>query len=530
MQFWNDLKISRKIIISIFVISSILTILSVFIAINSINSIELSSLREKGASLAVITAETVKPAVQYHVDEDTDRILSQLVASDGDVSLTAVVIQGPKGQFTLTNNKRAKGYESFNTDRVVNDLKSRAPSQKGATVFLGGENLQFIAVKIDLTANDIIQNGYLILGLNNAHITNELNTSTATMAGVGVFMMFLGTVFAFFIARTITKPLRGAVSFANALSNGDLSLTMVVDSRDEVGQLLTAMQNMVKNLREMISRTVDISNDIASASNDLQATSALIASGADKVAIQAEAVATASEEMAATSSEIANNCMMAADAYQITTNAASSGARVVQETIKGMSIIAERVKTTSWTIDALGTHSEQIGNIVETIEDIADQTNLLALNAAIEAARAGEQGRGFAVVADEVRALAERTTTATREIGTMIKAIQNETREAVAAMDEGVEEVEKGTVSSCQSGQALEDILSRINDMSTQINQIACAAEEQTTTTNEVTNKVQQISEVVVHTAREAGVTAGAAAQLARQAQGLQALVQRFKL
>ena len=155
MQFWNDLKISRKIIISIFVISSILTILSVFIAINSINSIELSSLREKGASLAVITAETVKPAVQYHVDEDTDRILSQLVASDGDVSLTAVVIQGPKGQFTLTNNKRAKGYESFNTDRVVNDLKSRAPSQKGATVFLGGENLQFIAVKIDLTANDI---------------------------------------------------------------------------------------------------------------------------------------------------------------------------------------------------------------------------------------------------------------------------------------------------------------------------------------------------------------------------------------
>ena len=366
--------------------------------------------------------------------------------------------------------------------------------------------------------------------MNSTHISDKINTSTATIAGLGFFMISLGTAFAFFIARTITKPLKGAVAYANALSVGDLSVTVVVNSEDEVGQLLTAMQNMVRNLREMISRTVDISNDIASASNELQSTSAQIAAGAENVAIQAEAVATASEEMAATSSEIANNCTMAADAYQNTTNAASSGATVVQETILGMSIIAERVKTTSLTIDALGAHSEQIGHIVGTIEDIADQTNLLALNAAIEAARAGEQGRGFAVVADEVRALAERTTMATREIGAMIKAIQSETREAVKAMDEGVDEVEKGAISSQKSGQALEDILSRINDVATQINQIACAAEEQTATTNEVTNKVQQISEVVVHTAREAGKTAGAAAQLARQAQGLQSLVSRFKL
>jgi methyl-accepting chemotaxis protein len=195
-----------------------------------------------------------------------------------------------------------------------------------------------------------------------------------------------------------------------------------------------------------------------------------------------------------------------------------------------MNVIAERVRQTSKTVEALGNRSDQIGQIVGTIEDIADQTNLLALNAAIEAARAGEQGRGFAVVADEVRALAERTTRATREIGEMIKAIQSETRAAVKAMEDGVHEVEKGAVSSQKSGQALQEILERINEVTMQVNQIATAAEQQTATTGEVTSNIQQITEVVHQTARDADETAGAAAQLSQQANDLQNLVSRFRL
>jgi len=368
-----------------------------------------------------------------------------------------------------------------------------------------------------------------------ARQTEESNDKESKTAIVFMTVLVLaGTLVAIglgiFISRSITTPLGEAVSVANSLAEGDLTVNVDVTSKDETGQLMAALQHMVENLRDMISSTVEISTGIASASNQLHSTSTQIATGAEEVASQTNTVATASEEMSATSSDIARNCSMAADASRQTTESANAGAKVVGETICGMNVIADRVRQTSKTIEALGARSEQIGDIVGTIEDIADQTNLLALNAAIEAARAGEHGRGFAVVADEVRALAERTTKATREIGEMIKAIQKETQEAVKAMDEGVREVEKGAVSSQKSGEALEEILERISEVTMQVNQIATAAEEQTATTGEVTSNIQQITEVVHQTARGADETAGAAAQLATQAQDLQNLVSRFRL
>jgi methyl-accepting chemotaxis protein len=195
-----------------------------------------------------------------------------------------------------------------------------------------------------------------------------------------------------------------------------------------------------------------------------------------------------------------------------------------------MERIASRVSDAAKTVEDLGARSDQIGQIIGTIEDIADQTNLLALNAAIEAARAGEQGRGFAVVADEVRALAERTTCATREIGTLIKAIQNETKGAVAAMEEGVVEVERGTESSVKSGAALEMILAQIYDVSVQVNQIATAAEEQSATTCEITTNISQITAMVDSTVRAAAETTATSSQLSRESGRLQQLVSQFKI
>jgi methyl-accepting chemotaxis protein len=195
-----------------------------------------------------------------------------------------------------------------------------------------------------------------------------------------------------------------------------------------------------------------------------------------------------------------------------------------------MNSIAERVRSSAKAVESLGNRSDQIGEIVGTIEDIADQTNLLALNAAIEAARAGEQGRGFAVVADEVRALAERTTRATREIGEMIKSVQQETKCAVIAMEEGVNEVARGSEKASDSGRALEQILQQINDVNAQIQQVATAAEEQTATTSEISNNMQQITEVVARTSRGTKDSATAAAQLSVLAEDLRRIVSQFKI
>jgi methyl-accepting chemotaxis protein len=340
----------------------------------------------------------------------------------------------------------------------------------------------------------------------------------------------LGVFLGMLISRMITEPLKKGVDVAVAIAHGDLTQKIDQNRTDELGQLAAAMNTMVENLRDMIGKTTDISTGIASASNQLRSTSEQIATGAEEVACQTNTVATASEEMSSTSSDIARNCAMAAEASQQTTQSATNGSAIVQETITGMSLIAERVQSTAKTVEALGARSEQIGAIVGTIEDIADQTNLLALNAAIEAARAGEQGRGFAVVADEVRALAERTTRATREISDMIKAIQKETGEAVKAMEIGVREVEKGAETSHKSGQALDEIMERINEVSLQISQIATASEEQTATIGEVSSNILQITEVVNQTARGAEETASAAAQLAGQAEQLQTLVRQFRL
>jgi methyl-accepting chemotaxis protein len=272
------------------------------------------------------------------------------------------------------------------------------------------------------------------------------------------------------------------------------------------------------------------SEQVAQISLQLRNNATEIATGAQEVVIQTNTVAVASEDMAATSNDIAHNCLSAAENSNQASITARSGAEVVRQTTVGMQLIADRVRDAAKTVENLGSRSEQIGEIIGTIEDIADQTNLLALNAAIEAARAGEQGRGFAVVADEVRALAERTTRATREIGEMIKAIQDETRGAIVAMEQGVQQVGKGTEEAAKSGRALSEILDQINAVTMQVNQIATAAEEQTATTGEISGKMQQITDVVQQTSRGAQESVAAAAQLNGNAEEMQRLVRQFKL
>jgi len=345
-------------------------------------------------------------------------------------------------------------------------------------------------------------------------------------------LLLFASVLAIFyrIVRSTTGQLKQAVSIADSIASGDLTTTVSVTSKDEIGQLLGAMRIMIDNLRTIINQVSGTSSQVAAASNQLITVAERIATGAGEVADQAGTVATAGEEMSATSGDIAENCQMAAEGAQHASVSARSGAEVVEKTVAVMGEIAAKVQETARTVEGLGARGDQIGAIIGTIEDIADQTNLLALNAAIEAARAGEQGRGFAVVADEVRALAERTTRATHEIGEMIKTIQAETRDAVGVMEQGVRQVETGTVEAARSGEALRDILEQVNAVTMQVSQIATAAEQQTATTSEIAGNMQQITNVVQQTSDGAQESAAAATQLHGNAEELQRLVRQFRL
>ena len=332
------------------------------------------------------------------------------------------------------------------------------------------------------------------------------------------------------VLRGILRSSSQLAKAADRMASGDLTIRIDGVKDDEMGRIGKSFNAMADAFGAMIGQVAQTSGRIATAAIQVYSTSEQMATGAEQVASQATTVATAGEEMSATSSDIAANCSMAAEASRHASQQARDGSAVIEGSVAIMNQIAESVKATSVTIGSLGTRSDQIGEIIGTIEDIADQTNLLALNAAIEAARAGEQGRGFAVVADEVRALAERTTRATREIGEMIKSIQGETRAAVAAMEEGVTSVEAGRTESARSGASIQGILQQIGEVTMQINQIATAAEEQTATTSEISGNMMQITEVVQNTARGAHESAQAANQLNTIAEELQRMVGQFKL
>jgi methyl-accepting chemotaxis protein len=363
-------------------------------------------------------------------------------------------------------------------------------------------------------------------------LSGAAKTNLYFSAGFALLMALLTLILTIIIVRSITAPLAMQVAMLKdiAQGEGDLTRRLDVDRNDEFGELSHWFNSFVNNIHSIISQASSTTVQVASASNQLQSTAIQIANAAEEVASQSATVATASEEMSATSNDISRNCSMASDVANQASHNAHNGASVVQETIAGMQMIADKVRESSHTVEALGARSDQIGAIVGTIEEIADQTNLLALNAAIEAARAGEQGRGFAVVADEVRALAERTTRATREIGEMIKAIQQETSGAVTSMEQGVQEVERGMDSSRRSGEALQQILEGISEVTMQVHQIATAAEEQTAVTGEISTNIHQITDVVHETASGAHETAAAASSLAQLAKDLEVLVGRFRL
>lgn len=363
---------------------------------------------------------------------------------------------------------------------------------------------------------------------NERDLDDTVRKLAVAMSGIMFLAVAICLTLIWLFTRGIARPIVSLAHNARLIAEGDLRIEIKADSRDEVGQLAESFQLMVNSLKELISTLADSSSQVSDSSGVMLASAGNMAHASDNAVSQTTAVAVATEEMSATSGDIAQNCQMAAESALRANEAAQHGAIVVENTISVMQRIAERVQASARTVEELGKQSDQIGSIIGTIDDIADQTNLLALNAAIEAARAGEQGRGFAVVADEVRALAERTTRATREIGEMIKSIQKDTKSAVAAMEEGVHEVEQGTREAARSGEALRNIREEIDSVNQQVQQMATAAEEQTATTGEISSNIHQVTDVVKRTSDDARQCVSISQQLSTLSTVLKDVVGKF--
>lgn len=328
----------------------------------------------------------------------------------------------------------------------------------------------------------------------------------------------------------IVTPFNEAGNTLATMATGDLSSRMHAEYTGYYRRLAEWINSVGESLHSAILQVSQTAASVASLSAEISENTDTMAEGAHEQTAQAEEVASAVEVLTKTITENADSANQTAEVAQKNREIAQESGEVVEQTVNKMRDIADVVYKSAENIEKLGQSSQQIGEIISVINDIADQTNLLALNAAIEAARAGEQGRGFAVVADEVRKLAERTTDATKKIATMIKGIQNETSEAVQVMKKGNEEVQDGISLADKAGSALQEIVNSAKIILDMNNQIARVSEDQSSTSEQISKNVLEISEVTGQSARQVENIAKSAESLAKLTEDLQSLMSQFHL
>ena len=325
-------------------------------------------------------------------------------------------------------------------------------------------------------------------------------------------------------------PVQEGITVLTKIGKGDLTGRVTGNYKGEHKKIKESINTTAEALTETITGINKAIQSTNSAAHQISSSIEQMAAGAQEQSAQATEVASAVEEMTKTIYETSKNTSIASEASKNAGSVAKDGGKVVEETIDGMSKISQVVKQSAGTVQALGKSSDQIGEIVQVIDDIADQTNLLALNAAIEAARAGEQGRGFAVVADEVRKLAERTTKATKEIASMIQHIQKDTKDAVLSMQQGTVEVESGKELAEKAGQSLKEIIVGAERVVDIVTQVAAASEEQSSAAEQISKNIESISSVTQESASGIQQIAHASEDLNRLTLNLQELVAQFKV
>ena len=350
---------------------------------------------------------------------------------------------------------------------------------------------------------------------------------------VGVISVIIGIFMSIKITKNIKAPVEKAAEQLELISKGDFTFSIsknAIARGDELGVIARAMDALLTNLKNVFNEIIGSVHSLTSAAAQLSSIAEEMSRTAESSSTRANSVATASEEMSQTVVDVAKNTANIAESAKKAVDTAQEGNKIVERSVGEVKEIDKTVNESARFVKSLGERSVHIGEIISVINDIADQTNLLALNAAIEAARAGEQGRGFAVVADEVRKLAERTAQATSEIEEMIKAIQNEVTKAVEIMDNATKKVDTGVKLTAQAGEALKEIVKSSNELQLMVQQIASATEEMSATSEQISKEILDIANASRDTTASSQETAQAAVSLSRIATKLDETVKFFRV
>jgi methyl-accepting chemotaxis protein len=461
----------------------------------------------------------------------------------------------PEGKEKVTALRAALDDYHKVSDQGISVRKTSGQEEALKAVAASGAKIQAAENNMNDTVKFLVERMDLRIK-ENVSATDNVQRLLGVLDGI---IFILACIAAFFLARHISKPLKQVAESAQSIANGDLRVVAIQYSvKDEIGDMIKAFTTMTDNLRDVVSQVAKSAEQVAAASQELTASSEQSAQAAGQVAETVTNVANGASnqlmavektvcvvgEMASAINQIAGNAQNVSTQSEQTAQAANDGGKAVSQATNQMQLIKESVDQVAQVVQQLGTSSQQIGEIVDVISGIAGQTNLLALNAAIEAARAGEQGRGFAVVADEVRKLAEQSQEAAQKIAVIVREVQSETNNAVTTMNQGTNEVVKGTEVITATGERFHFITTMIDQLNLQIQDIGAAAEELSVSSGEVVHTVDNVKTVAGETAGDTQTISAATEEqsasmeeiasssqaLANMASELQVIVSKFRL
>ncbi len=514
----GNLSLKWKVLLGIVLTSVFAVVVATVVAVQSDMTRLKDAVARDTVTLAKVVGESTAGAMAFG---DTASAGATLKALSNSNRVDAAVIYDDSGNpfvWYERGNKKNSG-----------PLPSGLPSRAGA------EKLDVGSDEI-LIMESIIADGTKIGTVYMRANLDELGEAVAEAAWSSVATVIVISLFAvvvsFFIQRGIVNPINAA---ANALRDiaegeGDLTQRLPVNSDDEVGQLARSFNRFIERVHSIISEFSVTSSELSASALSLSGTAKETERGVISQQSEIQQVVAAVREMASVVENVAHNVSQAADNAERADTDAEEGNRVVTATMAQIESLSKDINVASEVIDRLQQESDNIGSVLDVIRGIAEQTNLLALNAAIEAARAGEQGRGFAVVADEVRTLASRTQTSTQEIQEMIERLQAGAKEAVQMMEKGTSQAGESVSRAEKASQSLDAITVGVSMIKDKTNQIASASEEQSAATREMEGNMENIAQVARQTSEGAVEIAASTASLAEMATKMEAIVKQFRI